>query len=273
MNISRISLLFSLLLLVALFGCRDHSTPATPDTCKLAAIDRGNLNKHIYAYDANGRISQMTREFDGDGSGKVSRFVYSFTFDGAGLLTKSTITLDSKPYGTETYAYTNGRVSKATFNNTDGSNGVNNIKYNAAGQMTEFTIETGDPNYDGKQYFEYNTDGVMTRRGFADLGGVKFFEIVFKPVGIVKAPEQLLAKYGIPYDVLTGIPWSIASGGVGSAYEVFAADPVTGKLVSTGDTGKVTALKTNTKGYLTEITDVDNTNVSSTQRFTITDCN
>ena len=273
MNISRISLLFSLLLLVALFGCQDHSTPATPDTCKLAAIDRGNLNKHIYAYDVSGRISQMTREFDGNGSGKVSRFVYSFTFDGAGLLTKSTWTLDGKADGSEIYTYTAGKISKVAYTYASGDKGVNNIKYNPAGLITEFTFESGDPNFDGKQYFEYNTDGVMTRRGFADLGGVKFFEIVFKPMGIVKAPEQLLAKYGLPHDVLTGFAWQVASGGVGSTYEVFAADPVTGKLVSTGDTGKVTALKTNAKGYLTEITDVDNTNVSSTQKFTLTDCN
>ncbi len=273
MTISRISLFFSLLLLVALFGCRDHSTPATPDTCKLAAIDRGNNNKHAYTYDANGRIAQMTREFDGDGSGKISRFIYSFTLDGAGLLTKSTITLDGKPYGTETYAYTNGRVSKTTYDNADGSKGVNNIKYNPAGQITEFTFETGDPNYDGKQYFEYNTDGVMTKRGFADLGGNTFFEIVFKPMGVVKSPEQLLTKAGLPYDLLTGFSWQVADGGVGSTYEVFEADPNTGKLVTTGFTGNVTAVKTNTKGYLTEITDVDNTNTSSTQEFTLTECN
>ncbi len=256
-----------------MFGCRDHSTPATPDTCKLAAIDRGNFNKHIYAYDANGRISQMTREFDGNGSGKVSRYVYSFTFDGAGLLTKSTWTLDGKPDGSEVYTYTAGKISKVSYTYASGDKGVNSLKYNPAGLITEFTFETGDPNNDGKQYFEYNADGVMTKRGFADLAGNKFFEIVFKPIGAVKSPEQLLAKYGLPHDVLTGFSWQIASEGVGSTYEVFAADPNTGKLVSTGDTGKTTALKTNAKGYLTETTDLDNTNVSSTQRFTITDCN
>lgn len=272
MNISRISLFFSLFLLVALFGCRDHSTPATPDTCKLTIIDRGNNNKHIYAYDANGRIAQMTREFDGSGSSKISRYVYSFTFDGAGLLTKSTWTLDGKADGSELYTYTAGRISKVAYTYVSGDKGTNNIKYNSAGQLTEFTFETGDPNTEGKQYFEYNTAGVMTKRGFADLGGNSFFEIRMNPVGVVKSPEQLLAKYGLPHDVLTGFGWSVSEGGVGSTYEVFEAD-ATGKLVSTGFTGKVTALKTNAKGYLTEIADVDDTNTSLTQKFTLTDCN
>jgi len=266
-------LYISLLLILSLIGCRDHSTPATPDTCKLAAIDRGNNNKHAYTYDANGRISQMNREFDGTGNGKISTFTYVFTFDGAGLLIKSTITLDGKPYGTETYAYTAGRVSKTTYVNADGSKGVNNIKYNPMGQITEFTFESGDPNSDGKQYFEYNADGVMTKRGYADLSGLVFFELRIAPVGKAASPEQLLTKYGLPYDVLTGFSWSVAIGNVGSTDEVFFLDDKTGKLVSDG-TSKTTAIKTNTKGYVTEETSLDDTSKEiSTQRFTLTDCN
>lgn len=267
-----LSTLFCLLLL-SLLACQDHKIdPTTSDTCKLSAIDRGNGNKHTYTYDVQGRITQMTREFDGTGSGTISRYVYVFTFDGAGLLTKSTITLDGKPYGTETYTATNGRISKATYANVDGSKGSNSITYNAAGQITGFTYETGDPAADGKQYFEYNTDGVMTKRGFADLQGTVFFEIRLKPVGNVTSPEQLLTKHGLPYDVLTGFSWSIAEGGVGSTDEVFVLDDKTGKLVSVGS-DKTTALKTNAKGYLTEITSVDDTNATSTGKFTLTDCN
>lgn len=261
------------LFILGLFACTDHLDRLTPaDTCKLTAIDRGNNNKHSYTYDAQGRISQMTREFDGNGSGTISQFVYAFTFDGAGLLTKSVITLDGKPYGTETYTYTNGRLSKTAYVNADGSKGTNNIQYDATGQITEFTFETGDPAADGKQYFEYNTDGVMTKRGFADLQGTVFFEIRMKPVGKVTSPEQLLTKRGLPYDLLTGFSWSIAVGGVGSTDEVFVLDDKTGKLVSIA-TDKTTAIKTNAKGYVTETTSVDDTDASSTQTFTLTDCN
>lgn len=269
MNFLRASGLLCLLLLT-IFGCKDNDL--TPDTCKLTVIDRGNGNKHTDTYDAQGRISQMTREFDGTGSGTISRFIYSFTYNTDGQLTKSTITLDGQPYGTEIYTYTNKQITKAAYTNADGSKGVNNIKYNAAGLITEFTFESGDPNSDGKQYFEYNTDGVMTRRGYADLQGNTFFEVIIKPVGTVKSPEQLLAKHGLPYDLLTGFSWAVAEGDVGTMTEVFFLDDQTNKLVSDG-TNKTTAVKTNAKGYLIEKTSIDNTKRSSTQLFTLSDCN
>jgi len=261
-------------LLLWVTACKKDDAPAvTPNICKLSTIDRGNGNKHSYTYDALGRITQMAREFDGTGSGTISRYVYVFTFDGAGLLTKSIITLDGKPYGTETYIYTNGRISKATYVNVDGSKGSNSITYNAAGQITEFTYETGDPNSDAKQYFAYNADGLLTESGYSDLPGTStFFKITYTPVGKVTSPEQLLATHGLPYDVLTGTSWSVALGGEGSTDEVFFLDDKTNKFVS-GGKDKTTVVKTNTKGYLTQIITIDDANQRSTQTFTLTDCN
>jgi hypothetical protein len=265
---------FALLLTLTLFCCKDHVIPApATNTCKLAAIDRGNGNKGIYAYDAAGRISQMTREFDGDGSGKISRYIYTFAFDAAGLLTKSTWTLDGNPDGSETYTYTAGRISKVTYAYADGSKGTNGIKYNSVGQITEFTTDTGTPADFFRAYFDYNTDGVMTRRGYDDGKGGVFFEVVIKPMGKIPSPEALLTTYGLPHDVLTGFAWQVAEGGVGSTSESFFPDPMTGKLVSAG-TAKITAVKTNAKGYLTESTSFDDTDkTSSTQTFTLTNCN
>jgi YD repeat-containing protein len=262
---------FALLLAVffVTFSCQDHRTPTPP--CKLSTIDRGNGNNHAYTYDAAGKITQMTREFDGTGSGTISKFVYAFTYDAAGLLTKSSIKLDGKDYSTETYAYTSGKISKVTYINTDGSKGMNNLKYNSAGQITEFTYETGDPNFDGKQYFEYDANGIITKRGFTDLQGNKYFEVVIKPVGLVKSAEQLLINNGLPFDVLSGFSWQVAEGNVGTVYEVFYADQ-DGKLVFDSKE-KVTAIKTNTQGYLIENTTTDDANKSGTQRFTLTDCN
>jgi YD repeat-containing protein len=255
-------------LLIAVTACKDV-TPTPP--CKLSAIDRGNANKHTYTYDASGKISQMTREFDGTGAGTISKYVYTFTYDATGLLTKSSIKLDGKEYGIETYSYTNGKISKVTYTNTDGSKGINNLKYSTAGQITEFTYETGDPNYDGKQYFEYDANGIMTKRGYADLQGNKYFEVVIKPVGVAKSPEQLLTNNGLPFDVLTGFSWQTAEGNVGTVYESFYADQ-DGKLVSDSKE-KITAVKTNSQGYIIENTTTDAANKSNTQRFTLTDCN
>ena len=270
---TRLSLLSALFCLL-LFACQDHKIdPVASDTCKLTAIDRGNGNKHNYTYDASGRITQMAREFDGSGSGKISHYVHTFTYDATGLLTKTTSTLEGKPDNSETYTYTNGRISKVTFANADGSKGTNNIKYNAAGQITEFTYETGDPASDIIQYFAYNADGVMTETGYTDLPGtLTFYQVVYKPAGKVTSPEQLLAKHGLPYDVLTGYSWSIAVGGAGSTYEVFYLDTKTGMMAS-GGTGKTTAVQTNAKGYMTQISTTDETNQSATGTFTLIDCN
>jgi YD repeat-containing protein len=263
---------FALLLTLSLFSCQDHLAPLTPDSCQLAAIDRGNGNKHTYTYDASGRVSQMTRDFDGTGSGKISRYVYTFTFDAAGLLTKSTWTLDGKPAGSETYAYTTGRISKVTYANADGSSGTNAIKYNPAGQITEFTYDDGDPANFFRGYFDYNADGITTKLGYDDGQGNVFYEVMYKPVGKVTVPEALLTKRGLPYDVLTGVSWQTAIGGIGSTYEEFAPDDKTGKLISVG-TGKTTVVKTNANLYLTESTILDNTNTSTTQVFTLAGCN
>ena len=272
MKLSRIFLAISLLI-ISLFGCsKSSTTDPAPDTCKLSVIDRGNGNKHTYTYDAAGRISQMSREFDGTGSGKISRYVHTFTYDAAGLLTKSVSTLNGKADGSETYTYTSGRISKASGVSADGSKYTNDIKYNAAGQTTEYTIDDGDPADFVRLYTAYNTDGIAIKRGYDDGKGSVFFEVVYKPVGKATSPEQLLAKAGLPYDVLTGFSWSVAEGGEGSTYESFSPD-AKGKLVSDG-TGKTTAVKTNTKGYIIESTSFDNTDkTSSTEKFTLTDCN
>ncbi|MFN8345971.1 MAG: hypothetical protein U0X91_13250 [Spirosomataceae bacterium] len=259
---------FLLMASVFFVSCKEE-TPIPP--CKVSVIDRGNGNKHTYTYDANGKIIQMARAFDGTGAGKISTYVYSFTYDASGLLIKSSIKLDGKDYGTETYTYYYSQISKVTYVNADGNKGTNNIKYNTAGQIIEFTYETGDPDSDGKQYFEYDANNIMTKRGFADLQGNKYFEVIIKPVGIVKSPEQLLVNNGLPFDVLSGFSWQVAEGNVGTTYESFFADQ-DGKSVSDGKE-KITAVKTNTKGYLIENTSVDDNNKSNYQQITLTDCN
>ena len=258
---------FVLVLGVA-WSCKKNDVPA--ETCKLSTIDRGNGNKHTYTYDANGKVATMTRDLDPSGSGNTSKYVYSFTYDAAGLIMKSVWTLDGKADGSETYTYTNGKISKTTFVYVGGDKGVNNIKYNTAGLMTEFTIETGTEN-DVKQYFEYDTNGILIKQGVSDLKNNKFFEVVIKPVGVSKSPEQLLAKYGLPYDVLVGNPWTAAVGGEGTIEETFYDD--NGKLTSDG-TSKTTVLKSNAKGYITEVSSLDNnTKATRTSTFTMLDCN
>lgn len=265
------SIVFCLLLL-NFVGCTDHDIdPNTPDSCKLTVIDRGNGNKPTYAYDAQGRITQMTRAFDGTGAGTTTAYMYALTYDGDGRLTKSVITQDGNPNGTELYTYANGRISKVDFTSADGDKAVYSIKYNAAGQITEFAYDTGDPDESGKDLFEYNADGVTTKHSIVDTQGNVLYESRFKPVGKVTSPEQLLAKHGLPYDLLTGYSWAVAEGDVGSTGEFFKADDA-GQLVPAG-TDKITSIKTNAKGYLIEDTSVDDTDATLNRKFILEGCN
>lgn len=265
----KITKILTFLLTLLIFSCKKEETTPT-ETCKLSVIDRGNGNKHTYTYDAKGRIATMTREFDGSGSGNISKYVYTFTFDNAGLLTKSIWTLDGKADGSEIYTYTNGKISKVNFTYTDGTKGINNFKYDTAGRISEITYETGDPDTDGKQYFEYDANGIMMKRGYADAIGI-FFEVVIKPVGVAKSPEALLTNNGLPFDVLTGFPWQVAEGNVGTIAEVFYTDN-TGKLVADSK-DKITDVKVNAQGYITESTSTDAANKATIQKFTLVDCN
>jgi antitoxin component YwqK of YwqJK toxin-antitoxin module len=258
----------SFIILLFVFSCKTKDI--TPP-CKLSVIDRANNNKHTYTYGTDGKINQMIREFDGNGSGKISTYIFTFTYDAAGLLSKSTWILNGKADGSETYSYTNGKVTKVSFVYTDGTKGINNIKYDASGNITEFTYEFGDPNIDGKAYYEYDANNIMIKRGYADLSGNKYFEVIIKPTGVAKSPEQLLNNYGLPYDVLTGFSYAKAVGKEGTIYESFSADN-NGKLVSDGK-GKTTATKTNASGYIIEHTTTDDTNNSNTEKFILIDCN
>ena len=263
--------LLTIALTLLLFSCKKDEVTTPEDTCKVSVIDRGNNNKHTYTYDAAGKVATMSREFDGSGSGKISKFVYTFTYDNAGLLTKSTWTLAGIPNGSETYTYTAGKISKVSFKDVDGNAGTNNIKYDEAGRIIYFSIETGDPNSDLIQYFTYDSNGIQTKHGYKGFDGSIYFETVTKPVGVAKSAEQLLSKYNLPYDVLNGYSWSANRGNVGTIYESFAPDN-NGKLVSSG-MEKVTAVKLDARGFVAEMTSVDDAKVSSTERFTLMNCN
>lgn len=263
--------LLTIALTLLLFSCKKDEVTTPADTCKVSIIDRGNGNKHTYTYDAAGKVATMSRDFDGSGSGKISTYVYTFTYDNAGLLTSSAWTLNGKPNGSETYAYTSGKISKVSFKDVDGNAGTNNIKYDDAGRITSYSFENGNPDETIIQYFAYDANGIEIKKGIKGSDGSIYFEVVTKPVGIAKSPEQLLSKYNLPHDVLTGYSWSVNRGVVGTVYESFEPDN-DGKLVSIGQE-KVTAVQLDSKGFISEMTSIDKAKVSNTERFTLMNCN
>jgi YD repeat-containing protein len=257
----------TMILSLLIFSCKkEEATPV--EMCKLSTIDRGNGNKHAYTYDANGRVATMTRKFGGSsGTDPIVEYVYKFTYDNAGLLIKSDWTIDGKPEDSETYSYLNGKIAKAKF-----GGGENNLKYDELGRISSVSLEVGDPNYDFIFYLVYDENGIIVKNTFKTLDGTVFYETITKPVGVVKSPEQLLSKYGLPYDVFVLSLWTANQGGVGTTYETYEQG-INGRLFLSGTT-KVTDIKTDDKGYASEITTLDvDSNLSRTQRFTLVNCN
>lgn len=255
--------LLILFISLLIFSCKkEDATPA--ETCRVSAIDRGNGNTHAYTYDADGKVTIMTRELFGH------KAIYTLTYDKSGILESSKNTFDGIENSTERYTYFNNKIT--TVNITfDGGKGINKIKYDSDGRMSEFSYEFGDPNNDGVQSFEYDTNGILIKSSFKDLQGNKLFELIIKPVGIVKSPEQLLSNNGLPFDILVGNPWATVRGGVGTTYESFTPDSK-GKLVSDG-IDKTTNIKLDAKGYISESTTIDNANASSISKFTLINYN
>ncbi len=264
---------FALSLCLFVSSCKKDETP--PETCQLYTIDRGNGNVHNYTYGTNNKIKSMNRAFDGNGSGKISNYVYTFTYDAAGLIIKSEWTLEGKPDGSETYTYTNGKISKVNYLYADGGKGFNQIKYDAKGNMIEFSFETGDPASDAKQYFVYDANDIQIKTGLSDLSGKDvYFEFRTTVVGIAKSAEITLANVGLPYDVLSGQPWQTNVGGVGTKTETYFQD-ASGKLTLENDaTSKVSSILTNSQGYVTERTYSNMANVvlGKPEKYTIYGC-
>lgn len=262
-----------LLLAGLTLNCKNNSIDSNQlliPGCQVSAINKGPTDKHAYTYDGQGRITGMTRTTDG-GSGTIQQYIYTFTYDNAGKLANSSWTVNDKADGTAQYAYDNGRIARSSTTYADGKTSTSTIKYYVNSRISEFTVTSDRPNGNGRRYFEYDANGIITKTGFSDLKGVKYFEVITKPVGQVKLPDQLLAKNGLPFDVLTGFPWQETIGGIGTTADTYFVSSNTGQLVF-AYTGTTTAIQTNAQGFLTDFSLTDQDKKVYTQKYTITNC-
>ena len=203
------------LLLLTLLGvsCNDHSVvDPTTANCRLTEINGAFIDgiKSTFEYDANGRVSRQVRKFDGIG------FDYRHTYDAQGLLTQSIIIdLDSAGNKTnealEKYIWTTGRITQFQWAYQSGFKGVNNLTYNASGQLIGLTAEyDGDPAGSVKWAYTYDNNGVVVRRLLTSLDGKDLiFEarLTYTTKEIVKTSFSLMAKAGQPVDPVLARPW------------------------------------------------------------------
>ena len=249
---------------VMALSCNKDTTPA-PDTCKIAKGDPVGT----VAYNAQGQVATLTRPFY-TSSTAVSTQISTFSYDGAGLLTKTVYTIDGKLNSEETYTFTDGRITRASFSGPNSPTGLNNLSYDASGRLTRYTVEVGGT-VQYVQNYTYNAGGVRTELSITDELGVVLARTVVRPVGSAKSPEQLLTRQGLPYLIPDGTPWAIAEGGIGTVFDYYSTG-ADDKLILQGSE-KITAQKTNAKGYLIEQTlaDLDGKN-PYTITYTLADC-
>ena len=204
--------LFSSLLFLTLFGasCNDHLVDPATATCRLTEINGAFIDglKSTFEYDANGRLIRQYRKFDG------IAFDYKHTYDAQGLLSRSEFTnLDDAgkvvSENTETYTWVNGKLVQ--FNYDGAFKGVNNLTYNASGQLIGFTVETeNDPANNSKWAYTYDNNGVLIRRLLTSLDGTEvIFEarLTYTTTEIIKTVFSLMPKSGMPVDPVLGRPW------------------------------------------------------------------
>lgn len=256
-----------------LVGSCQTITPIAPlplHSCRVIGIDKGPTNRHTYAYDSQGRVAQMIRETDEKGKiGTVRQYVYRFTYVGNQLV-GSSWTIDGKAAGTARYVYAASRIVRADLTYADGTKGTNTFTYKT-GRVSEYTTESGNPLLNGKRYFAYDANGIIVKTGFSDLRDTRFFEVLVRPTGLVRSPEQLLLEAGLPFDVLTGYPWQIAEGEVGTEYDVYFSNSTTGKL-EFAYSDRTTIFQATPTGYLTEQTLQDQRKNTQTQRYILENC-
>lgn len=251
---------------IALFAgaCSDHINDPAPSACKLSSSP--SVTK--VTYNNSGQVDDLTIESYYDTT-KVL-VISMFSYDATGKLAKTVYTVNGKPNSEETYTYTDGRITQVSFSGPNSPTGINNISYDAAGRFSRYTVEVAG-NLQYTQTYTYNADGVLTEQLVTGPQGDVLYQTVVKPVGSAKSPDGLLIQKGLPYLLPTGTPLVMAEGGVGTVTEFYSAD-ASGKLVLVGSQ-KVSALKTNARGYLTEYTTTDGDgNYPTTGTYTLTDC-
>jgi hypothetical protein len=249
-----ITSILSLILMATAFSC-DKKTDIEPlaDTCRMTGYTAPINSKSVFDYDANGRIIHENRQVNDDIDGIVLGD-YTYTYDGSGKLTKNTykISVSGKLLfdDTDTYTWENGKIIKSTY-----KDGVNNIKYNAKGQMIEYTFEsTTDPTTNAKWTYKYDANDVLIDRIITSMDGKDVFfqfKLTYTSKEIVKTPLSYMAKVGLPFDFFYTRDWEVNIPKTDGTWEYYYPD-ADGKLVlKLKDTFK--EIKLDSKGVVSQL--------------------
>jgi YD repeat-containing protein len=264
---------FSLILIATAFSCKDKTnTDPVVDTCRMVGYTAPINSKSTFDYDANGRIIHEVRKVDNDLDGKAIGD-YTYTYDANGKLTKNTykITVDGNLLydDTDTYTWENNKIIKATY-----TDGINNIKYNAKGQMVEYTFESkNDPTTNAKWTYKYDANDVLIDRILTSMDGKDAyfqFKLIYTSKEIVKTPLSYMARVGLPFDFFYSREWEVNNPKTDGTYEYYYPD-ADGKLVlKLKDTFK--EIKLDSKGVVSQLITTNLKGETQSTNYQVSNC-
>lgn len=224
----------------------DHVTPT--DTCQLAQfVDGGGSNQ--FTYDATGSLTKWVITIPVSNS-TTDIFQYDFTRDATGRISSltQTRTFEGKLLSTATalFTYTN-RLLTSTSTTVDPANPGSisrTFSYDPNGRMSKRVVSDKTSGFTSTETYEYDSRGNCTRYNYTDSNGVK--SEIIATYDTSKNPEQLLIK-SIPFNLLTGRPWSVNAVLTTKESFDYGQSPET-------YTSQRTALTTDVSGYVTSAT-------------------
>ena len=268
-----IASILSLILMVISFSC-EKKTDADPaaDTCRMVGYTAPNNSKSTFDYDANGRIIHEIRNVDDDIDGIVL-LDNTYTYDANGKLTKSTyklwvngnLVLD----GSDAYTWENGKIIKTTY-----KEGESKIKYDAKGQMIEYTFESKtDPTANAKWTYRYDSNDVLAQRTLSSMDGKNIyfeFKLNYTSKEVVKTPLTYMAKAGLPFDFFYNCDWEVNIPKTDGTWEYYYPD-ADGKLaLKLKNTFK--EIKLDSKGIISQLIKTNLKGVTQTTNYQVGNC-
>ena len=243
---------------------QEHILPA--DTCKLARIVNG-VSTSDFTYDASGNLSKwlITSVFP---DGKTQLVNYDFTRDATGRISSlnQTITFDGKIEGTATalFTYTNGLLTSTSTTTDPAQPGSISRTFtnDSNGRMSKRVVIDKISGFTSTETYEYDSQGNCTNYNYTDPHGIK--NEIIATYDTSKNPEQLLIK-SIPFNLLTGLPWSVNT-------TLTTKETFVGSMGTTTYIGKQTDLKTDAKGYVTSMTLTYDDGYVSKRMYSLINC-
>lgn len=262
MKSNLLSCFLSLVLLSC--GLEDHVTPA--ETCQLAQLTREG-GPYNFTYDSAGSLTRWVITFPVSSS-TTDVVQYDFTRDGTGRISSlvQTRVFEGKPVSTATavFSYTDDLLTSTA--TTVGGNNPTTISrtfsYDRNRRMSKRLVTDNKSGFTSTETYAYDDRGNCTTYTYVDSDGYE--SLLESTYDTSKNPEQLLIK-SIPFNLLTGLPWSVNA--ILTTKEQYV-DP-TGTVRYTSQR---TDLKTGAKGYVTSTTLTYDDGYVGTTSYSLINC-